>query len=236
MIYSNIKTRHSTVLKASSFKIIYAVLCSTMLLIGSVYSSATYAITPQQQAQQQKQLIQIFDRLSATPLLRAQFQQQKTLSSVNKSFRSNGTILFSKANGVLWQIKQPVQADLIVTQNKVVQKTQRTMSQVDIANSPYSSVANLFLQLMAGDQTALSKNFDVINVSYTPSQWQLSLQPKTKLFKNLFERVDVQGNQFVNQVLIQEKAKNTTTIKFSQQSTQVQRLTEEENALFQLAK
>lgn len=219
---------------SSRLTLLFALLLCMLLSLTLWSNPAVAAAQSQQQTQQQ--LGQIFAKLSATPLLRAQFQQQKTLASINKNFHSTGSILFSKQNGVLWQIQQPVQADLIVTQKKVVQKTQRTLSQVDVANTPYSSVANLFLQLMAGDQTALAKNFDVIQVSYAPNQWQLALKPKSKLFKNLFERVDVQGNQFVNQVVIQEKANNSTTIKFSQHSTQAQRLTDGENALFQLAK
>ena len=185
---------------------------------------------------QDPQLKQIFTQLSATSLVRANFEQQKKLASLNKTFVSKGTILFSKSQGVIWKIQTPVKADLVVTPRKLVQKTQRTYSQIDMEKSPYGSVATMFLQLMSGDETALVKNFNIVSVRYTPAQWNVALTPKSGLFKKLFVRVDVQGQRYVDRIVLLEKANNSTTIRFSQQTTQPQTLMAEENALFQLAK
>lgn len=201
------------------------------MLIVLLPSQAHSAVTPNN-----PQVTQIFQQLSATPIVRAQFVQHKKLASVNKTFVSNGQILFSKTQGVVWQIKHPVQADLVVTSKKVVQRTQRTLSQIEVQNSPYGGVASMFLQLMAGDQTALAKNFDVVSVKYTPAQWQVSFVPKSALFKKLFLRIDAQGQRYVDRLVITEKDNNSTTIKFSQQSAQPSTLTAAEHALFQLAK
>ncbi|MHA3983074.1 LolA family protein [Acinetobacter venetianus] len=183
-----------------------------------------------------EQVSTIFKQLSKSNIVRADFEQQKKLASLNKTFVSNGSLSFVKANGVLWQIKRPVQADLIVTQKKLVQKTQRTYSQIQIDQSPYSSVATLFLQLMSGDEKALSKNFNVVSVNYSPSGWNIALTPKSSLFKKLFVRIDAQGQQYVDKIVIQEQANNSTTILFRNQTTQPHQLTATEDALFQLAK
>ena len=119
---------------------------------------------------------------------------------------------------------------------KLVQKTQRTYSQIQIDQSPYSSVATLFLQLMSGDEKALSKNFNVVSANYSPSGWNIALTPKSSLFKKLFVRIDAQGQQYVNKIVIQEKANNSTTILFRNQTIQPHQLTATEDALFQLAK
>ena len=185
---------------------------------------------------QNPQLKQIFTQLAATPMVRAQFEQQKKLASLNKTFVSKGTVLFSKSQGVIWNIQSPVQANLIVTPYKLVQKTQRTYSQIEIDNSPYGSVATMFLQLMSGNETALAKNFNIVSASYSPAQWNVALTPKSSLFKKLFVRVDAQGQRYVDRIVLSEQANNTTTIRFSQQTTQPQTLTAEENVLFQLAK
>lgn len=199
------------------------VLSLTMLL-----SQAVHAQNPQ--------LRQIFSQLSETPTVRANFEQQKKLASMNKTFVSKGTVLFSKSQGVIWKIQTPVKADLIVTPRKLVQKTQRTHSQIEIDKSPYGSVATMFLQLMSGNEAALAKNFNVVSASYSPAQWSVALTPKSSLFKKLFVRVDAQGQRYVDRIVIREKANNSTSIRFSQQITQPQTLTAEENALFQLAK
>ena len=191
---------------------------------------------PQPVHAQNPQLRQIFGQLSETPTVRANFEQQKKLASMNKTFVSKGTVSFSKTQGVIWKIQNPVKADLIVTPRKLVQKTQRTHSQIEIDKSPYGSVATMFLQLMSGNEAAISKNFNIVSASYTPAQWNVVLTPKSSLFKKLFVRVDAQGQRYVDRIVIREKANNSTTIRFSQQTTQPQNLTAEENALFQLAK
>jgi len=177
------------------------------------------------------QVSAIFQQLSKNDVVRADFEQQKKLASLNKTFVSNGTLSFAKSNGVLWQIKRPVQADLIVTQKKLVQKTQRTYSQIQIDQSPYSSVATLFLQLMSGDAKAL----DVVSADYRATGWKIVLTPKSNLFKKLFVRIEAQGQQYVDKIVIQEQANNSTTILFRNQTTQ-SKLTAAEDALFQLAK
>ena len=185
---------------------------------------------------QNTQLKQIFTQLAATPVVRANFEQHKKLASLNKTYVSKGNILFHKNQGVLWQIQSPVKADLIVTEKKLVQKTQRTSSQIAVDKTPYGSVATMFLQLMSGNEAALAKNFNVVSVRYTPAAWNVSLKPKSSLFKKLFVQVDAQGQRYVNQIVIYEQAQNSTTIRFSQHSSQPPSLTAAEHALFQLAK
>lgn len=185
---------------------------------------------------QNTELKQVFSQLAATPVVRANFEQQKKLASLNKTYVSKGEVLFSKNQGVLWQIQSPVKADLIVTPRKLVQKTQRTSSQIAVDKTPYGSVATMFLQLMSGNEAALAKNFNVVSANYSPAQWNVVLTPKSSLFKKLFVRVDAQGQRYVNRIVIQEQANNSTVIRFSQQSAQPQTLTAAENALFQLAK
>ncbi len=185
---------------------------------------------------QNSDLKQIFTQLSASSVVRANFVQHKKLASLNKTYVSKGTVVFTTNSGVLWQIQSPVKADLIVTSKKVVQKTQRTYSQIEVDKTPYGSVATMFLQLMSGNETALAKNFNVVSANYSPTKWNVSLTPKSGLFKKLFVKVDGQGQRYVDQIVIQEQANNSTTIRFSQQTAQPQTLTAAENALFQLAK
>ncbi len=199
-----------------------------VMSVFALISTATHA--------QNSDLKQIFTQLSASSVVRANFVQHKKLASLNKTYVSKGTVVFTKNSGVLWQIQSPVKADLIVTPKKIVQKTQRTYSQIEVDKTPYGSVATMFLQLMSGNETALAKNFNVVSANYSPTKWNVSLTPKSGLFKKLFVKVDGQGQRYVDQIVIQEQANNSTTIRFSQQTAQPQTLTAAENALFQLAK
>lgn len=202
----------------------------------SVFFVAVFALMSTVSHADNATLKQIFSQLSSTSVVRANFEQHKKLASLNKTYVSKGTILFNKTNGVLWQIQTPVKADLIVTPKKLVQKTQRTHSQIEVEKTPYGSVATMFLQLMSGNEAALNKNFNIVSASYSPTQWNVTLTPKSSLFKKLFVKVNAQGNRYVERIVIQEQANNSTTIKFTQQTSQPQTLTAAENVLFQLAK
>ncbi|WP_413784501.1 LolA family protein [Acinetobacter sp. S54] len=204
------------------------VLLATFMLFVLSLSASVRAASPQAE--------QIFKQLSQTTLVRAKFEQKKKLASLQKTFVSNGDVVFSKTNGVLWQLQRPVQADLVVTPKKLVQKTAKTMSQLDVSKSPYGSVATLFLQIMSGNSALLDQHFTVSKTTITAQGWSMSLRPKSSLFKKLFVQVDVQGQQYVNQIIIAEQGSNTTVINFSQQHSQPAALTTDEQVLFQLAK
>lgn len=210
----------------------YKHVIQSVVATGITFAVSTMTTVHAGQSDVQK----IFQQLSAISVVRANFEQHKKLASLNKTYVSKGTVLFSKNNGVLWQIQSPVKADLIVTPKKLVQKTQRTSSQIEVEKTPYGSVATMFLQLMSGNEAALAKNFNVVSAKYTPTQWNVALTPKSSLFTKLFDRVDAEGQRYVNNLVIQEKGGNSTTIRFSQQTSQPQTLTATENALFQLAK
>ncbi len=225
MLGLNLRLENKMNIKKSRF---LSVFIGFVMSVFALISTATHA--------QNSDLKQIFTQLSASSVVRANFVQHKKLASLNKTYVSKGTVVFTKNSGVLWQIQSPVKADLIVTPKKIVQKTQRTYSQIQVDKTPYGWVATMFLQLMSGNETALAKNFNVVSANYSPTKWNVSLTPKSGLFKKLFVKVDAQGQRYVDQIVIQEQANNSTTIRFSQQAAQPQTLTAAENALFQLAK
>ena len=225
MLGLNLRLENKMNIKKSRF---LSVFIGFVMSLFALLSTTTHA--------QNSDLKQIFTQLSASSVVRANFVQHEKLASLNKTYVSKRTVVFTTNSGVLWQIQSPVKADLIVTSKKVVQKTQRTYSQIEVDKTPYGSVATMFLQLMSGNETALAKNFNVVSANYSPTKWNVSLTPKSGLFKKLFVKVDGQGQRYVDQIVIQEQANNSTTIRFSQQTAQPQTLTAAENALFQLAK
>lgn len=187
-------------------------------------------------ATQIQQVQSIFQQLAKQNMVRADFTQQKKLANSQRSFNSSGQIVFAKQTGVLWQIKNPVQADLIMTQTAIVQKTANTQSKIRLDQNQYAGIANVFLQLMSGNETALKQNFEILNVSQTGQNWQISLKPKSAMMQKLFAKIDVSGGQFVQKMTVYEKNNGSTTIQFSSQKTTPNQLSGQENALFQLAK
>ena len=174
-------------------------------------------------------------QLAAKPVVRAQFQQSKTIANSSKPMLSKGSLLFVKNQGVLWQLNSPVKADLVVTPRKMVQKTAHTQSVVNLKQTPYGPAATVLLQLMSGNEAALRAHFQVSQFQQNGSTWQASLLPKSANMKPLFSRIDITGGAYVNKIVLIDPAQRPTHIVFSGHSSGNTGLNSVENALFQLA-
>lgn len=219
---------------------IKAVAFSTLVLMSGMAMTSQHALANTPQVQQQA-LQSIFQRLAQQPMVRANFTQQKKLATMNKTFNSSGHIVFAKQHGVLWRIQVPVQADLIMTPQVVVQKTANTQSKINLTQNQYAGVASVFMQLMAGDQKTLKQHFNIQQVHYTAQNWRLKLTPKSATMQRLFAQVDISGHDYVQNIIIQEKTQGKTTggtthIQFSQHKNSPTSLNSSEYALFELAK
>lgn len=206
------------------------------VIFALIFMSMSPYIWAKNTSVQIQQVQSIFQQLAKQDMVRANFTQQKKLANSPRSFNSSGQIVFVKQTGVLWQIKNPVQADLIMTQMAVVQKTANTQSKIRLDQNQYAGIAHVFLQLMSGNETALKQNFEILNVSQTGQNWQISLKPKSAMMQKLFVKIDVSGGQFVQKMTVYEKNNGSTMIQFSSQKTTPNQLNGQENALFQLAK
>lgn len=179
---------------------------------------------------------QILAQLATKPLVRASFVQEKTLPSLQRPLVSSGQMLFDRQYGVLWRLSKPVQADLVVTKTKMLQKTARTQSEISLARSPYGSGATLLLQLMSGNEAAVKQAFKVQKVSYQPQQWSIELTPNSTDLKKLFSTIQAEGDQYIRQITLTENLGGKTIIRFTQPTDQPKQLDNAESKLFQMAK
>lgn len=141
-------------------------------------------------------------QLAAKPVVRAQFQQSKTIANSSKPMLSKGSLLFVKNQGVLWQLNSPVKADLVVTPRKMVQKTAHTQSVVNLKQTPYGPAATVLLQLMSGNEAALRQHFQVTQFKQNGNTWSAGLQPKSASMKPLFSRIEINGGAYVNKIVL----------------------------------
>lgn len=205
----------------------------TTLIAPTAFAKNT-ASAQQSTAQAQ----QIFNQLSAQKFLRANFIQSKKIPSLGKTFKSTGQVLYSQPQGVLWQIATPVKADLIMTDKTLIQKTARTQSKITLDKSPYGAIANMFLQLMSGDQKALNKNFNITSIQVgqgSNATWKIALTPKSSTLKKLFKSVNATGTSYVQNMQIVDMSNATTTIQFTPTKNTSNALSNAEHALFKLA-
>lgn len=176
----------------------------------------------------------VLARLANSPFVRADFQQDKTLPALKRVLRSEGCFLFEHQKGVLWRLQKPVAAELVVTTKRLVQKTARTKSRLELGSSPYGAVVNLMLALLSGDSRVLHENFSVVSVQDNGAHWVLKLRPKDAALQKLFSSLQLNGDRYVRNINMQEAGGSNTVIRFLNPASSPT-LTAEENALFVLA-
>ena len=205
-------------------------------LLAAAYTSAAHAAPGTVTSQNEQGASRILAVLAAKPVVRSEFVQLKTLPSLSKPLQSSGSMLFSKQHGVLWRLQKPVPADLVVTSTKMLQKTARTQSELNLARSPYGSAATLLLQLMSGNEAAVKQAFNVQSVQWQGDSWRIQLAPKQPQLQKMFSGIVAEGDQYVRHIVMAESAGGQTDIRFNTPADQPVQLSTAENALFQLAK
>lgn len=174
-----------------------------LILILSLFFS-TFA-----SAFSQNELVQI---LQKPQNVQGDFVQQRFLKSLAKPITTSGEFALVKEKGLLWQMQKPFATSLKVTPEGILQWNGNQW--VSSKKMGQSEQIALFLGLLGGDLSTLSSQFDLA-LSGSSKQWQLKLTPKSLLMKQIFQHIDLQGDQQVKQIELMEKQGDRTVIQFN---------------------
>ena len=174
----------------------------------SLASAATPA-SPQTLADLQRQL-------TAAPTLRAHFVQLKRVSGLAQPLRSSGELLFSRAHGLWWHQTEPFELTLTLDDRRLVQQLagQPAEAITADANPQLFEFSHLLLSLFTADQQAMEQHFTLV-FTPGPQSWQLMLTPKQPPLNQVFERLEMQGDQELQQLLIRDRQGDETQLNFS---------------------
>ncbi|PJG85401.1 LolA family protein [Conservatibacter flavescens] len=145
--------------------------------------------------------------------VQGEFVQQRFLKALSTPITTSGQFSLVKQKGLLWQMQKPFLTDLKVTPQGIMQwnGTHWISSQ----NFGQSEQIKLFLGLLGGDISALAKQFDT-QLSGDQKLWQLRLIPNSMLMKQIFQYIQLQGGDLVNEIEIFETQGDRTVIRFNQ--------------------
>lgn len=145
--------------------------------------------------------------------LQGQFVQQRFLKSMSKPLLATGEFTLVKNQGLLWQMQKPFENHLRVTKDGISQWNGTDW--VASKQLGQSEQISLFLGLLSGDISALSRQFELV-LTGSAQNWQLLLNPNNLLMKQIFEQIEIRGDSVVKQIEIREKQGDKTLIEFEQ--------------------
>jgi len=171
-------------------------------------------------------------RLNHAPVVRGDFEQTKTVKGFKKPLLSHGHFLMAKDQGIQWLTTAPFASTLIVTREHLITKTGDSVQQLDTRTEPsLRAINDLLMAVLAGDMNALDQRFHVEGTLNNKGKWHISLTPKDKEVSLFIARIDMEGADYVERIVLQEKSGDESKLQFMQHS-QSDRLSPAESKLF----
>ncbi|MFC4160465.1 LolA family protein [Chitinimonas lacunae] len=156
-------------------------------------------------------------RLADAPLLRGQFDQQKTVRGFKKPLASSGDFLLWRGRGVLWHTRQPFELSMTLTPDALSARQGEAAYRLDAGQEPgLRAVNELLFALLSGDMAALQRRFRVEGELVGNSGWKLLLTPLDAQLARLLRRVELEGDRYVRRVRLEESNGDASLIRFEQ--------------------
>ena len=145
----------------------------------------------------------------------ANFTQEKLLKALNRPLISTGRLVFVTGKGVLWQVREPFPARLLIKSNFLTRwNDQGDAQNISLDQTPvFQALSHVFLALFSGKTEKLRDIFDV-EIQSGQSAWRLTLVPKTKVIAAIMGRIHASGSRFVEDIFIEENRGDRTSIRF----------------------
>ena len=185
------------------------VLCAALLgFMPAAFAEKPVTTTSQQTTQQATQdlLDKVKQQLKDAPVVRGKFEQEKSIKGFKQPLRSSGEFVVVKSKGIVWHVLKPFESTLIVKPDSLQSRGSdgKVTMQMRAQDEPVLRTVNAMLfAVMSANLAELAQHFEVTGQVNSKS-WTLHLVPRDPTLAQWLSAVDLQGNQFVQEVKLQE--------------------------------
>jgi len=169
-------------------------------------------------------------QLSATPVVRGHFVQQKFLRSLPQPLTSRGDFTLAAGKGLLWLLRTPIAQDLRIDARGISRRDEAGKWQALPQHSGAGRENRLFLSVLAGDTAGLRENFDLA-LTGDADAWQLLLTPRSVLLRQIFDNIQINGGKLVDRIELRETQGDRSVLQMTDAQA-AQALTAEEQRAF----
>lgn len=179
-------------------------------------------------------LDELQQRFSAQPVIRACFDQTRTIKDLPSPLRSQGKMLIARDSGLLWDQKTPFPMMLMLNDARMVQVLNGQPPQVISAdNNPQMFQFNHLLRaLFQADRKVLEQNFRIDFQDRGQGRWSLDLTPTTTPLDKIFATISLAGQRYLESIRLNDKQGDLTDIALSCHQLTPARLTDDERQRF----
>ncbi|HEF0124604.1 TPA: outer membrane lipoprotein carrier protein LolA [Citrobacter youngae] len=173
-------------------------------------------------------------RFTEQPVVRAHFDQTRTIKDLPQPLRSQGKMLIARDQGLLWDQTAPFPMQLLLDDKRMVQVINGQPPQTITAeNNPQMFQFNHLLRaLFQADRKVLEQNFRVTFTNAGEGRWTLRLTPITTPLDKIFATIDLAGKTCLESIQLNDKQGDRTDIALSQHQLTPAQLTDDERQRF----
>lgn len=163
----------------------------------------------------QELLAQVRHRVQDAPVVRGEFEQLKTVKGFKQPLRSSGDFIVARGKGIVWHVLKPFESTLVVRPDSLQSRGSdgKLTTQMRAQDEPVLRTVNAMLfAVMSANLAELAQHFEVTG-QVAPKGWSLRLVPRDPTLAQWLSAVDLQGNQFVQEVKLQEARGDASVIR-----------------------
>ena len=173
-------------------------------------------------------------RFTEQPVVRAHFDQTRTIKDLPQPLRSQGKMLIARDKGLLWDQTSPFPMQLLLDDKRMVQAINGQPPQtVTAENNPQMFQFNHLLRaLFQADRKVLEENFRIDFKDLGEGRWSLVLTPTTTPLDTIFATLDLGGATYLESIRLNDKQGDRTDITLSNHRLTPASLTDDERQRF----
>ncbi|WP_330984125.1 MULTISPECIES: outer membrane lipoprotein carrier protein LolA [Enterobacterales] len=179
-------------------------------------------------------LDELQQRFTEQPIVRAHFDQTRTIKEMPQPLRSQGEMLIARDTGLLWDQTSPFPMSMMLDDSRMVQIVNGQPPQTITAdNNPQMFQFNHLLRaLFQADRKVLEQNFRIDFKDQGNEHWTLKLTPVTTPLDKIFTSIDLGGKTYLESIQLNDKQGDRTDITLSNQRLTPATLTDDERKRF----
>jgi outer membrane lipoprotein-sorting protein len=146
-------------------------------------------------------------RLAQHQFISGNFEQEKTLSRLERSLKSSGDFIIAADRGMVWNTVKPFPSTLTLGKDFMIQSRpggQKTVLSAQ-GNETFLRMAEVIGAVFSGNAQGLLDNFAVYYSGGDAGAWEIGLSPLDKTINAFAEKIIMKGDAAIRFIQIYEQ-------------------------------
>ncbi len=158
-------------------------------------------------------LTRIGAQMEPYAVVRAEFTQTRQMAALKRPLVTRGQLVYSRRDGVLWQIEQPVKTSYVLGEDRIVEISgdgvRRERAARDVPG--LAQVGRVFRAMLGANTVALREYFDA-SARGDLTHWEIDLKPRQAALSQFMAGMHLAGGHFVESIRMEETGGDSTLI------------------------